>query len=57
MEELERLRARAENWRRLASQISDAMAIEALTVLTARLDRQIARLEGKAKAHPIRPIE
>jgi predicted nucleic acid-binding Zn-ribbon protein len=45
MDELQRLRERAEHWRTMARHITDAKAIEALNAIAARLEERIAQLE------------
>jgi hypothetical protein len=46
MEELDRLRERAEHWRTMARHITDAKAIEALNALAERLEARISQLES-----------
>jgi predicted nucleic acid-binding Zn-ribbon protein len=45
--ELEELRNRAARWEAMLRRISDDHAVEALTLLVARLEEQIARLEAE----------
>jgi hypothetical protein len=47
MEELERLRERADHWRTMARHITDAKAIEALNALAERLEAKISQLDRR----------
>lgn len=52
MEEVRRLRERAEHWRVMARHITDAKAIAALEDLVRRLEERIARLEAPVPGQP-----
>jgi hypothetical protein len=47
MDEIERIRERAEHWRAMATRITDARAIEALHHLAREAEAEIARLRGE----------
>jgi hypothetical protein len=47
MNEIGRIRARAEHWRTMATRTTDARAIEALSSLVRDAEDEIARLRGE----------
>jgi hypothetical protein len=51
MDEIARIRERAEHWRALAIRIADARAIDALHHLAREAETEIARLRGEGAAH------
>jgi hypothetical protein len=47
MDEIERIREKAERWRQMATKVTDARAIEALNSLVRDAEDEIVRLRGE----------